>query len=280
MAHFWGLLLLLMLCCYGKEESHHPNFLTPFLEGTTLKRELTEILIIDGSVALWLALNLNKRVAWFDEPLLETREVNRYTRNSLSYGYVLTPALLLPNLIFFLPHKEGHLNSTSYRHAKGAVEATLIWTPLFTEISKIAVGKKRPGHDYALANHPDLSSFEKRDLRCSFWSAHSSGAFSVTTYANLYMYRYWGDNSSQNLLWKIPFTLSSCGLASWVAQSRVAGGKHDILDVAVGGVVGATISTLLFGLHDNWFFPFYNDAEKSPVSFQPDVDGFSLVYSF
>lgn len=221
------------------------------IKGTSKSREISEW-TLSVSLASINKFYLAYSKPWTAKPLLNTHFKSYLDRETVSDSWIYISGFVLNTAIVALPNSNGWLNSISYRHGKGFFETALVYTPLFTSIAKLMVGKKRP-------YYKDDIHKNDYDARKSFWSGHASASFSIATYFNLYMYHYLGKNNNRNLLWKIPVSLLLYGAAGYVAWSRVYDHAHDELDVTVGAFVGITVSSLIFGIHDNWFGKFYHD---------------------
>ncbi len=109
---------------------------------------------------------------------------------------------------------------------------------------KLAFSRPRP-----LVYDPDQEavSVESRsaaDAALSFYSGHSSTAFSMATaYSYLFMQRH------PHSKWIVPVWLIAEGLAATTAVMRVEAGKHFWTDVITGAVVGSAIGLLIPVLH-------------------------------
>ena len=217
--------------------------------GTNKNREIFEWSLSIG-LASFNRFCLAHSSPWAKEPLLSTNFKPYLNGETVPNTWIYVSGFLFNAAIFVLPNRYGCINRTSYRHCKGFIETSLVYTPLFTSIAKLVVGKKRPNYDNTI-------HAKDNDARKSFWSGHSSSSFAISTYFNLYMYHYLGNNNMGNLLWKIPLSLFIYGAAGYVAWSRVYDHVHDELDVTVGAGVGTGISILIFGVHNNWFGKFY-----------------------
>lgn len=98
-----------------------------------------------------------------------------------------------------------------------------------------------PGSDPGLAS---LAEREDVDAGLSFYSQHSSTAFSLATaYSYLFMLRHPGSRLI------VPVWLFSEGLAATTAMLRVLAGKHFYTDILVGAVAGSAIGLLIPFVH-------------------------------
>lgn len=237
-----------------------------FLQGTSVARELIEWGLI-GGVYYVSDFYLDDLAVWPDKPLLSTEykyfESGEDFESTVESEVFYVAGAIIGTSILLLPNDEGWLNHTSYRHFKGFTEASLAVNPFVTEIAKLSTGKKRPLYYDQLENDPDLEQEDIDDLRKSFWSGHASTSFTMATYFNLFLYNNVADNTKQSLVWKVPLSVGTYGLATYVASTRVTDHKHDVLDVTVGGIAGSLVATFVYGLHENWFGKFYHDEDRS-----------------
>jgi membrane-associated phospholipid phosphatase len=124
-------------------------------------------------------------------------------------------------------------------HVKGLAEA-LMTGCLVTGAIKVVVGRHRP--DWSEDNN---SESERR----SFPSGHSTQAFAIATYAILYLRGHVFDTRRGNsvLPWWELATYAGIGLgAATVAGERVFHNRHNLSDVAIGGLLGTASSTLFY----------------------------------
>jgi membrane-associated phospholipid phosphatase len=231
------------------------------LRGSSPGREALELGVVTGLVGFQLA-SLRDMTVWPEKPRLETTQRDEIPGTTVSVNELALATAVVGAGIGLIPNREGWFNHVSYRHAKGFVEATAVLTPLFTEIAKLSTGKKRPGHDAALAQDPGMSAGERKELRKSFWSGHSAVAFSAATYGNLFLFGQIADNSRPSLAWKAPLALGLYGLAGYVAHSRVDDNEHDTLDVTIGALAGGLTALFVYALHDNRLGSIYGDAPR------------------
>ncbi len=256
------------------------------MRGTTALRETLEwsiaagLYVVDGFV-------LDNMDPWPSKPLLPTKqktwgpEEDRESAVPSKSFYI--GGVTLWAAVALLPNDRGWLNHASYRHAKGFLETSLVATPLLTTLAKLSTGKKRPYYDQVEREGGPLDAND----RMSFWSGHASTAFSQATYFNWFLLNNVATNEARHLLWKVPAILSTFGLASYVAYTRLDDHRHDVLDVTVGSAVGAGVSTLIYGMHENWFGEFYDDpadgdtAVAAPTTIVlPTGRGATLIHRF
>jgi membrane-associated phospholipid phosphatase len=121
-------------------------------------------------------------------------------------------------------------------HIRGWLHAQLL-TEVATSSAKIIFQRKRPFYDYPKANNEQNSD----DNRFSFFSGHASHAFAFASYSSLLLFQY---SKSDILNWS--YAIFAHSTAAWVAQSRVTDHAHNVSDVVIGGIVGATVAASVF----------------------------------
>lgn len=113
----------------------------------------------------------------------------------------------------------------------------ILLTELATTAAKVTVQRERPFYDTEQKTYGKTSD----DDRLSFFSSHSSHAFSFATYSSALMFTY---SNSTWLNWTYAITAYSA--ATWVASTRVTDNAHHVSDVVAGGIVGTAIAALVF----------------------------------
>jgi len=180
--------------------------------------------------------------------------------------------------ITFLPNQSGWLNDVTYVNTKGLIQSLAV-TGLSTILAKQLVARKRPDHDAQVAT----GSYTD-DVHYSFWSGHASTSFSLSTYASLYIMDHVGDwDNGWHVFGKIGSSAVLMGLATWVAYSRVDNNRHFPSEVVVGSLVGATVSTLIYGWQNEWFNKRYRrvgeeKAVNVTVNLMPGAISLSYQY--
>jgi membrane-associated phospholipid phosphatase len=133
------------------------------------------------------------------------------------------------------------------------------------QLVKYTVGRERPFVHYR--NFPDPDRAPEPDDNVSFYSGHSSLAFSLATAA--------GTVSSMRGYKSAPWVWGiGLGLASTVAYLRVAGDKHYLTDVLVGAAVGSAMGIAI----PRWL---HGPEEESPapgLSLVPVFGGIAFVF--
>ena len=107
------------------------------------------------------------------------------------------------------------------------------WTKSFTR-------RKRP---FVYDDEVDIETKQQRNSQHSFYSLHSSTAFSAATYA----YFYYTKNHGKNL----PLALFLYGCAGVTGGLRVAAANHYPSDIVVGAIMGTAISYFICNYHYN-----------------------------
>ncbi len=133
-------------------------------------------------------------------------------------------------------------DSSRMYHIKGLGES-LMTGCLVTGVIKTIVGRHRP----------DWTEGSSDSGRRSFPSGHSTQAFAIATYAILYLRGHVFDTRRGDsvLPWWELATYSAIGLgAATIAGERVFHNRHNLSDVAIGGLLGTVSSSLFYYYQD------------------------------
>lgn len=131
---------------------------------------------------------------------------------------------------------------TRWDHAKGFAESAAL-TSCATTLAKLTFGRHRPSYDLT------PGAMNSSDQRRSFWSGHSSSTLATATYLALYaryhVFDRWRPHGE--LAWWEVVSYAAIGAGAFaIPYSQYVFHRHHASDVIVGGVVGATLSTLVF----------------------------------
>jgi|GEM_PF-2841035 hypothetical protein len=224
--------------------------------GTTWWRETIEW----GAIGSGFALSefvLHEAVPWSPDPLLpsaprywgegEARAPDIKTKSFYEAGIALGAAILL------VPNRNGFINHDAYRHFKGYFEANLALIPLVTSLVRHALPKDKPSYAQTVQEGGQLKVSDSM----SFWAPDAAASFGIATYAGLFVMNDLGTGQAADLFWKLPVLAGLGGLAVYASGNVIWSHGGDPLDVAAGAVAGALMSTLVYGMHANWFGPFY-----------------------
>lgn len=118
---------------------------------------------------------------------------------------------------------------------------TLSINMMVTNLVKFSVHRPRP---YVYDSSTSISDLTSSDSRLSFFSGHTSMAFSM---ASAYSYLFTLRHSNSSLV--LPVWIGTHLLAAGTAFMRVEAGKHFWSDVMVGAAVGSGIGLLVPYLH-------------------------------
>jgi membrane-associated phospholipid phosphatase len=119
-------------------------------------------------------------------------------------------------------------------HVKGLAES-MATAGLVMTVAKKVFGRHRP--DWS---PKDTASYQRE----SFPSGHPTEAFAIATYAALYLHDHvFGDRLTVGAGLAYTGIFASAGL---VAAERVVHHRHFLSDVAIGALVGATVSALIY----------------------------------
>lgn len=111
------------------------------------------------------------------------------------------------------------------------------------------------------------------DAERSFFSRHSSFAFSMAVLTSTVYSDYFPDSKFKSYVW-----IGSLGLASTVAVLRVTSGSHFISDVVVGAVVGSAVGYFIPYIHRN--SPESSSSLGISPLVSPPTQGISLSFQF
>ena len=125
------------------------------------------------------------------------------------------------------------------------------WTKSFSK-------RKRP---FVYDENISISKKQEHNSQHSFYSLHSSAAFSAATYAYYYLVKKNGRN--------IPAALVLYGSATATASLRVASANHFPSDVIIGAVMGSAISYFICEYH-----------HKKQINIQVGFNSLNLEISF
>lgn len=160
-------------------------------------------------------------------------------------------------------------------HVKGIAES-LMTGALVTGAIKTVIGRHRP--DWAVDNNSD-------GQRRSFPSGHSTQAFAIATYAILYLRGHVFDTrrGDSAMPWWELATYAGIGLgAAAVAGERVYHNRHNLSDVAVGGLLGTVSSSLFYWYQDSRYSDHAQKERLKSLTITPTVTstGAQLGMSF
>jgi membrane-associated phospholipid phosphatase len=212
--------------------------------------------LVDGGAVpfFWGALAgrlaLDKWAKPRDTPLFFSSSEGGATKSSWEVpGYAVTGLGIATGGLMLL----GGDDSRMY-HVKGLAES-LMTGCLVTGVVKTVIGRHRP----------DWTEDSSDSGRRSFPSGHTTQAFAVATYAILYLRGHVFDSrrGDSKLPWWELATYAGIGLgATAIAGERVWHNRHNLSDVAVGGLLGTATSTLFYLYQDRR----YNDhAQKEGI---------------
>lgn len=202
---------------------------------------------------------------------LNREDVNSFDR-SATYNYsldlsatsdIIVASCLTSPLTLFLSDKvREDFSTVSIMYMETIILAT--FTPSFGK----SLGRIRP---YAYNEDAPLDKKMNNDIKSSFWSGHTSWAFSsavffATVYSDFYPKSKW-----KPFIWG-----GSLLAASAVGYLRYESGAHFPTDVFVGAIVGSSIGYLI---------PYiYRNRDESSLSISPSLNfnklHITLNYSF
>ena len=246
-------------------------------EPTPLRYDLSVDLSVTAAAATtWIASELwkedlapttcrfcdpNRFDAWARERLLWSDvEPARRTSDALAFGVL--PAAVAANA--FLSARAAGDTSEGWVDLLIVAEAATLAANV-NQLVKYTVGRQRPFVHYRNFDDPDRAP--EPDDNVSFYSGHSSLAFSLATAA--------GTVSSMRGYKSAPWVWGiGLGLASTVAYLRVAGDKHYLTDVLVGAVVGSAMGIAI----PRWLHGSEEQAPATGARLVPVLGGIAFVF--
>ncbi|MDP2956119.1 MAG: phosphatase PAP2 family protein [Longimicrobiales bacterium] len=116
-----------------------------------------------------------------------------------------------------------------------------------TYTAKELAGRKRPwvyNTSLSVDERHALSQSRPRDVRRSFFSGHTSAAFTLATLMSTVYGDVYGRSAASDALWA-----ASLSAAALTGYARVKAGQHYPSDVLVGAAVGSAVGILVPSLH-------------------------------
>jgi len=183
---------------------------------------------------------------FFKAPLIQGPGDKEYRKERVPDSWVYVSMLGTVGLASLLPNQEGWLNSTSYRHLKGALQAITAGY-IIKEFTKDLVGRPRPDYYDRMELGVDLN-----EARKSFPSGHATHFFTAATYLSLFTWDEWRSDESWAIATKSGITALLAAGAGWVSYTRIADNRHYPGDVAAGTILGAS-TALFFYSYQQWW---------------------------
>jgi membrane-associated phospholipid phosphatase len=188
----------------------------------------------------------------------------------------LTASMTLPFLASAIDSFGGNGGWGAFGEDALVLMETIAVASIICNVTKFAVRRPRP---YLYDPESSAEDRGKGDARLSFYSGHTSLAFSMATaYSYLFSIRH-PDSSL-----KLPIWLASHSLAAATGVMRVQGGKHFWTDIMTGAAIGSAIGFLVPYLHraggwgrlvgENRFF---SDLRVTPVSYPEGGWGVNIM---
>jgi len=215
----------------------------------SVRDEVLEWTLVAG-VAAFTEFYFSKTPVWTDHPLLQTRTHSEYKAEIVNDVWLYPIGLTMAGGIGLMPNSSGSLNREAYIHTKGFIETSFAMVPLIDEIVKHVVGKKRPNYDSGMELYAEGKNIDVNDLRKSFWSGQAAMSFGMATYFDLFLFRNVDRYDPFSLLWKVPLSVGTCAVASYISYTRVTDNLHEPVDVIAGGLAGALISSCMYFLNE------------------------------
>jgi membrane-associated phospholipid phosphatase len=226
------------------------------------KKEIVEWSVIAGVYAAGHVIG--EMDVWTEDSFLAGVTDRPYHESTIPSSWLKWGANLAGVGLAVIPNNSGWMNTVSYTNIKGFAGA-LSLNRLLTNVTKNAVGRKRPSFD----NYQDDKN---TDSRKSFFSGHASTAFCIATYSSLFVFNHLdGVDSSDANLGKWLYATGAFSLAAFTAYSRVADNKHHISDVITGSFVGSSVAWIVYR--------YYNGENSQNVGIQHRKTPISVAFS-
>ncbi len=150
--------------------------------------------------------------------------------------YLLSAVLVSPTLLLLSDNIRDDFGAFSVMYIEN-----LFLSFAVVHIAKIIVKRKRP---YAYNPNAPLSKKSDNIARFSFFSGHTTHAFSSAVFLSTVYSEYYQDSKWKSYIWGM--SLLSASLTSYL---RYASGDHFPTDIIVGAVVGSAIGYLIPLIH-------------------------------
>lgn len=221
-----------------------PNY-SPFEVDLSIDLPIIFTGVLVGSAPLYMNIDISRDMSSLDPRSLNSLDRTvvgnwSHTAGAVSDGF-LAATITLPvvfNLIETLGYGDGLFG---FGQDSVILLETAAVNCIFFNLAKFTVRRPRP---YAFNHRLDVERRSDDSAPLSFFSGHTSLAFSMATaYSYLYMRRH-PDSSLA-----VPVWLGTHALAASTAYLRVHAGKHFWTDVMVGAAVGSAIGFLVPYLH-------------------------------
>jgi membrane-associated phospholipid phosphatase len=191
-----------------------------------------------------------------------TRERTRHSKT------VLMPAALGLGVITMASLESSNESFPVWLSLRGLTHAHLI-NEMFTSLAKVTFARKRPFYDGVKERGETL---REDDLK-SFFSGHSSHAFTFAAYSSAMLFRY-----SLNKPLTYTFTSIFVAGASLIAGARYKDGQHNLSDVIVGALVG-TATGLFYEYKASEVYGLLQKQEAQEKSVSNIFSGFTVFPS-
>ncbi len=177
---------------------------------------------------------------------LDIDDVNSFDKLTL-YSYSPVSAKISDYMVAsmaVMPFAVNWIDNSSSDYVKESliIFETIAISSALNNIVKYSVSRPRP---YIYSDKASEKEKSNRDAHLSFYSGHSTFAFSAAVSFATIMSKRFDKTWQKSLIWGIPLSL-----ASTVAFLRVNAGKHFLSDVLTGAVIGSSIGWLVPYLHE------------------------------
>lgn len=215
-------------------QTTHQEWIDPTFRPGDFKQDLITIpleVALIGALSYFYTPRSKTLLPFMDQNTNRSNDETTYTRSEMLPYTIGTGALIFAGLS--LTNNHFHL----WSQARGFAHAILLSEVAATS-AKVIFQVKRPNYN---AQFQPNNGIETADSRASFYSNHANQAFTFSTYTSLLMFHYSNSIVVSSLYSAFAFSVSSI-----VSYSRVTDNAHNLSDVIVGSIMGATISALTF----------------------------------
>lgn len=228
-----------------------------------------------ASYGIAKALEHNKNKMTFAElAQLSSADINSFDRKAIykwntnldDISNVGKYTMLAAPCIMFLPQVKNREWSNTFTYGAMYFEVALLNLGI-TELSKSVSSRVRPylyGDNISIADKNEIINNES--VYDSFFSGHTSAAFSSAVFLSKTYSDIFGNNIWSNVIW-----ISSLSIATTTGYLRYESGQHFPTDIIAGAIVGSAIGFVIPELHKK---------SNSNLSLAVYSNGFYVVYSF
>jgi len=254
-------LFLIILACLATDMARAES---PYEKIIPADYAVYGVSLIAGAGSLYLGARMNS-LSETQISRLDRTDVNRFDRGA-TFNYSKTAAtisdwgmhacLILPGTLIL----DGRMREDAATIALLYFE-TMALAGATTELAKTSFRRIRP---YAYNPDVPIESKKTLDTRKSFFSGHTSTSFASALFFAKVFGDYYPDSRWKPWVWA-----GAISVASTVACSRVAAGKHFPTDVLAGALIGSLAGYLVPKMHEKRGAKaaFHIESQSLPMAF-------------